>query len=117
MVNTGIFPARIEEKVRKEGDWEFMCFVYYFYDKFRWENSTNWGGWKSPFSSNAEELCQMMDMEKCAAGTAKWPYEPKFMGSNSEIEARLFRHVQETRAQHMDYLRRIQEFAEIHSFL
>ena len=59
-----------------------------------------------------EKFEQIMDLEKCALGKVEWPYDPKMIGNNAEVEQKIARKVQETRMEHLDYLRRIEEFAQ-----
>src|SRR5689334_3257628 len=79
---------------------------------FSWQNSTGWGGWLSPFSVHGQQFTEYLDLTKCAAGQAKWPYASEFMTRNEkEVDEKIFARVQETRMLKLDYFRRVEEFA------
>uniref|UniRef100_A0A915MBS6 Nucleotide-diphospho-sugar transferase domain-containing protein n=1 Tax=Meloidogyne javanica TaxID=6303 RepID=A0A915MBS6_MELJA len=83
--------------------------------KRKWQNSTKWGGWFSPFNLDNAKLASEMTAINCAKSGSRaknlWKYEPRFMISMEKLDNKLFAHVREMRMQQMDYWRRVEEYA------
>jgi len=81
----------------------------------RWQNSTRWGGWFSPFNLDNAKLASEMTTINCAKSGSQvknfWKYESRFMISMEKLDSKLFAHVREMRMQQMDYWRRVEEYA------
>ncbi|CAK5051873.1 unnamed protein product [Meloidogyne enterolobii] len=83
--------------------------------KRKWQNSTKWGGWFSPFNLDNAKLASEMTTINCAKSGSQaknfWKYESRFIISMEKLDTKLFAHVREMRMQQMDYWRRVEEYA------
>uniref|UniRef100_A0A1I8BY08 Reverse transcriptase n=1 Tax=Meloidogyne hapla TaxID=6305 RepID=A0A1I8BY08_MELHA len=99
--------------VRLFGNWLWIYISCLYI--LRWQNSTKWGGWFSPFCLDNAKLSLEMTAIKCAKSGSQvkniWQYEPRFMITREKLDIQLIARVREMRMQQMDYWRRIEEYA------
>ncbi|KAI3416110.1 hypothetical protein GPALN_005659 [Globodera pallida] len=94
------------------GKWCARDFFIHGWKK-KWQNSSNWGGWKSPLRLADGQLDEALDLAKCSSESQpKWPYDASYIASTSEIDTLLEGHLHEMRMTQLDYWRRIEEAQE-----
>ncbi|KAL3077620.1 hypothetical protein niasHT_037005 [Heterodera trifolii] len=94
------------------GKWCSRDFFLHGWKK-KWQNSTKWGGWKSPLKMDEKQLEEFLNLTKCSSDSPpKWPYDNEYIASKNEIDTLLDGHLHEMRMTKLDYWRRVEEAEE-----